>query len=256
MKKANNMQRRVQRTAVRKQRRRGNARTRRPKSVNLRVVLNFLLMGTALSVFIVGGIQSTGHNVTTADIDDPQSTAATRADIQMAQSTVATSGLLLWPVIFDAMLGYDEIRRSPHAALGFLLPFLFLTMNNTFALQRAEETSAASDLEADRQLTGDASVMASVAFAVSNLAIHMRLQQGTRAILFALMGVLSFVVPNPMLPPNSRSRSAVQALQQVALTYALGLIVAGIGIDVSELASKEKSIVRVPAPSSTIPRAQ
>lgn len=194
-----------------------------------RAVTNGILTVLALTVLIYG--LNRAHHYGKKDGVDTITVQS-----QMVEATVSTAGVIMWPVVFDWLIGYQELATSPQACLGFLLPLLVTGSTGTFALRRQDKTT---DAELDRQLTGDASVLASVAFAVSNLSMHLNLKRGTNSILVALMVLLTFVVPNPALPPRSIWRTAIQSGQQVALTYALGIIVSGIGMDVAQMANAE-----------------
>ncbi len=180
----------------------------------LRLLLNSSLTVGAAALLADGEMQGMG----TGDwYHDDKATA----------NSVLAAGALLWPVAFDAIVGYDKIGTLPTIGLGFCIP-LVLGMFNLAGPRSVHCDKATND--ADRRVEAQSIIQAAFAAGILlfNSSDGFLQQRGIRIIMFAILMCVAAVIPQGILGNGiSGERIVLQAAQRVTLNWSIGLIVVG-----------------------------
>jgi hypothetical protein len=143
-------------------------------------------------------------------------------DEMVGTGLFAASGLL-WPIMFDWLIGYQELIENPKIAFGFMLP-LILTVQN---LQGSDIENF--DRQADsRQSEAQALISAVFSIGILNLDQSLR-EEGIGYIMLAILLCVAVVIPRGLMRPrNPQQKYFVQAYQRAGLNYAVGFLLIGL----------------------------
>lgn len=150
--------------------------------------------------------------------------------------TSSAVGLLLWPLLWDYLVGFAVVIHNPLVLLGFVWPIVMEIMDISFA------TSNAKSLKMERifgvnQMQADSTTLLAITFAIGSLLFSQarsRLAEATvPLLLYALLILLVFLMPTPSLDPNELTGFAFGSMQRSFYHYSLGLVIAGITVNIS-----------------------
>lgn len=192
-------------------------------------VFNYVLGAVAL-VAVVG---ATSEFLSIEDFDDPE---IKREKMRIIGSTVSLVGALLWPALWDRLAGYAVVVHHPLTIFAFLWPLVVAGVDLVYSAS-ARNPAEQARIFGLTELSTDANTLIGVAFAVGSLLASQANRQLADAtvplLMYALLFLIAFIVPTPTLNPNDYSGFAVGAIQRTSFNYALGLVIAGISINVS-----------------------
>ena len=155
-----------------------------------------------------------------------------------------TLAILLWPLFFDCLVGFDLIARLPLLLISLLWPFALLAINLTHTHRRRN-----SKLHGRMSMQMDVNAIAGFCFALGGLLASQmgkRIAMCTSSIFStAFLLCLAFVMPSPEIPDDYSLSVVVETAQQAFLHYAIALLIAGIAINLSFglRASKDKHTI-------------
>lgn len=190
---------------------------------------NLVLVGTAI-VVVSYAIKEFN------DIPGDSDPEIKREKMRLIGATVSTLGILLWPVVWDSLIGYSIITHHPLTLFGFLWPMIM----NMLDLSAAATSSNAVDAEqvyGIGEISQDSNTLVGIAFAIGSFLssqTNAKLVNATIPLLmYALLLLIAFIVPTPSLDPNDYSGFAVGTIQRTFFNYAMGFVITGITINVS-----------------------
>lgn len=190
---------------------------------------NAALVATALGVTIYAG--KSFDDI--ADDDDP---AIRREKMRLLGAGVSTVGVLLWPVLWDALAGYAIVAHHPLTLFGFAWPILMSMLDLSY-LAANKNSLQAQRVFGLGEISSDANTLVGVAFAVGSLLVsqgNTRLADATIPLLmYALLLLIAFIVPIPTLDPDDYSGFATGAIQRTFFNYAMGFVIAGISTNIA-----------------------
>lgn len=150
-------------------------------------------------------------------------------------STVSLIGVLLWPVVWNYLVGYSVIVHRPLTLFGFLWPMVINILD--LISINGRDSSETKKVFGMGSITADANTLVGVAFAIGSL---LSSQSDTKLanatiplIMYSLLLMIAFIVPTPSLDPNSYEGFTTGGIQRVFFNYAMGLVITGISINVS-----------------------
>ena len=147
-------------------------------------------------------------------------------------ATTYAAVLLLWPLLFDCLVGVRLIAQMPLLAIALLWPYALIGLNIAHA-HRARDTR----VHARSHVQMDASQVTSLGLAVGGAVasqLGKQTAQCTSAIFTTAIGCcLAFVLPHPEIPEDYHLAVVIESLQQAALHIAVALLLAGITINLS-----------------------
>ena len=154
----------------------------------------------------------------------------TSLEKKVLMNGVTTASILFWPVLWDSTVGYSTIIERPRVAFGFFWPMVISAFDLHYTLdKRGLQSGELTGLS--RGLNLDAQAIISAAFAMGALMSGLKSVRGTHIIMYALIMSLALVIPQVATPSHSTDRAVMLSGQKAALNYAIGYIVAGIGVD-------------------------
>ncbi|AGO83807.1 hypothetical protein psal_cds_251 [Pandoravirus salinus] len=165
--------------------------------------------------------------------DDP---AIRREKMRLLGAGVSTVGVLLWPVMWDALAGYAIVAHHPLTLFGFAWPIIMSMLDLSY-LAADKNSVQAQRVFGLGEVSSDANTLVGVAFAVGSLLVsqgNTRLADATIPLLmYALLLLIAFIVPIPTLDPDDYSGFITGAIQRTFFNYAMGFVIAGISINIS-----------------------
>lgn len=149
-------------------------------------------------------------------------------DDRAISNGILTAGALMWPVLFDALFGYETLAHKPAAAIGLAVPLLLTTLQ--LGSSKSFDDDAGSP---DDQRRAEAQIVVSAALSVGILMLNRSrtsdTQEGLEAILMAVVLAVAVIIPSASLGQKKHgTKLVVQSGQRVALNYAIGLVVLGV----------------------------
>nr|UDO47825.1 hypothetical protein [Pandoravirus massiliensis] len=165
--------------------------------------------------------------------DDP---AIRREKMRLLGAGVSTVGVLVWPVLWDALAGYAIVAHHPLTLFGFAWPILMSMLDLSY-LAANKNSLQAQRVFGLGEISSDANTLVGVAFAVGSLLVsqgNTRLADATIPLLmYALLLLIAFIVPIPTLDPDDYSGFATGAIQRTFFNYAMGFVIAGISTNIA-----------------------
>ena len=165
--------------------------------------------------------------------DDPE---LKREKLRLIGAGVATVGVLVWPLVWEGLLGFSVVPHNPIVLFAFLWPAV-VGLIDVAQTASAADSVAAGRIFALQQLGSDASIILGTAFAVGSLLISQRSLGMAAAVVPILMTslllLIAFIVPTPPLDPGSYTGFAVGTAQRSVFNAAAGLVIAAISLNLS-----------------------
>ena len=150
-------------------------------------------------------------------------------------AAVFASALLLWPVIVQKAVGWDEIARDTPLALGFVWTGVLLVWEMTANMDESGSDGISRQRAAETKQW--ASIIIGAAWAVGTLLSVIRTGggqsiQGSKILLASLVLCIAFIVPLSSEGVDARTASSVtlRSAQRAALHYSVGLFIIGISV--------------------------
>lgn len=192
-------------------------------------VLNWLLLLCASIVVI----HSTIEYARVKDTDDPDLRDEKRRIIGAALSAAA---VFIWPVVWDAIIGYALLTRVPFTLLGFAWPMLLTLIDLTYSVNSGSHVSTQRAFGL-ATISTDTSTILSLTFSVALLLTSLGTSDKTKAsvslLFYGLLILAALILPVPALNPDSSAGFAVSTLQRIAINYTVGIILASLALNIS-----------------------
>jgi hypothetical protein len=157
----------------------------------------------------------------------------------MIMITVLTVMFLIWPLFFDALVGFYKMRYSFATVIGFIWTFVLQLWDILYWIRPRPMETLAKRFE-DGSLQADAQSIVTIAFAMGTLLFReppetlcTSIKVSVPPIKLGLLLALSFLIPNPMANDRTIFGFALRALQKSLLNFSLGFIVTGIAADLN-----------------------
>lgn len=146
------------------------------------------------------------------------------------QVTVWTTGALMWPLVWFALVGCDVALRAPLGFIGLIWTPLLLFLDIFWVGNHSEDRP-------QQALTYDANAISSLAFALGGVLLTNIGRSFARAaspmLSACLFLICAFVIPSFGVRPGTPGAASVQALQKVSLCYCIGLLMTAVGINLN-----------------------
>lgn len=147
--------------------------------------------------------------------------------------------LLVWPIVWHCLVGFDAVRHLPLLLLSFLWPYVLIGLN----VKHAHRTRDGA-IHHRSTISMDVSALAGFCFAMGGLIASQWGKQTSRvtSAIFStgFLCVLAVVLPNLEIPSDYNLSVVVESLQQSMLHWAIALLLAGICINLSVSASASR----------------
>lgn len=189
--------------------------------LSARAIANGSLLGAALG--ILWDSQETGRILTC-----PKTTGGFLRGKGISNGVLA-SGILVWPVLFDLAVGYDQIVENPLLALGLVGPMVLSAMQ---LLSTRPDNDEAVNPSPDTRRS-EAGIIISAALSIGLLLLNSQnreaIADGMRLLVVAVLLSLLVVVPTTSLSHRpSGSHAVVASTQRTSLNFALGFLLTGV----------------------------
>ena len=159
--------------------------------------------------------------------------------VYIDKATLYYAGLMLmaaamWPVMWDAIVGYENLRRTPLLLVSILwVPCVIILDILTSLKNRGREHRDAS-APSSQPVPHGADLRATIAslisgsFSIGILMFNSRkTHETTRLIMFGLLIMLGVVLPSFHVPAEPTAALIVKILQIVLSHFAIGLLITG-----------------------------
>lgn len=164
-------------------------------------------------------------------------------EIRLSQNAMLTVGFVIWPPIWDAIIGYDKLIENPRMIAGFMWPLVLCLFDMQYVKDFRSGSSAdkISSAEFDQKnLSSDTQAIISVAFAMGSLYFSSSKNANTtHLIMLALVFCLAIVLPNLQAPAESKESVLWRSAQRIGLNFAVGFSISGISLDLLKGMFKE-----------------
>jgi hypothetical protein len=134
---------------------------------------------------------------------------------------VLSIGMLLWPVVFRVVLG--KMADNNMALVAFAWPVIILGLH----LYLTRFTSNKTRLFRGAPIVSDASTIIGLTFGISSF-LGARSKSCSHIFLAAAVGCVAFIMPLPHAPTDTMEFVTIESIQQVILSWSVGLLIAGI----------------------------
>lgn len=151
-------------------------------------------------------------------------------ETRLISNGIVTSNIFLWPILWDATIGYERMVEQPRVAFGFFWPMAISAFDMRYIFDKRAGSGHDMDVMANG-LNMDAQAIISAAFAMGALMSSLKSVRGTHIIMYALIMSLALVIPQVATPSNTPDHTIILMAQKAALNNAIGFILAGIGAD-------------------------
>jgi len=144
------------------------------------------------------------------------------------QLTVLTIGCILWPIAWLLLVGKDAVVSSPLSLIGLAWTPLLLLLDMSFLHQNSEDQSSHS-------VSYNGTAISSICFALGGLLITNVGKNFARAasplLSSCIFLICAFVLPSFSTRSSSSETATMQAIQKVALSFCIGLLLSTVGIN-------------------------
>jgi hypothetical protein len=140
--------------------------------------------------------------------------------------------ILLWPVVFDGIVGYEALRNDWKIWFGFLWPIFLLGLH----LQHMGEQNRHTAPEAQHrhnELKSNANALIASAWGMGALlAVVMKTEgqssNGARIMMISLLMCIAFLLPSTAFATSTYPAQISRTVQNSVLNMAIGLFISGI----------------------------
>jgi hypothetical protein len=135
-----------------------------------------------------------------------------------------TIGVLLWPFVFYNLIPKEELETSK-LTIAFLWPFIMWVWDSyllTYGLISEKSTSNVASARLDP------TTISSMSFALFGLLGGSSNSKYSYIFLYAVLACFAFVFPNHNLASGSPEDLVVEAIQKIVLSWAIGMLFAGV----------------------------
>ena len=146
--------------------------------------------------------------------------------------TTYTVLLMLWPMLFGCLVGFELIQQVPLLALSLIWPYALVSLNVAYAHRSRDER-----VHNRASVQMDVNALSGFCFAIGAL-IASQLGKNTAMCTSSIFSTafilcLAFVMPSPEVPDDHNFSVVIESMQQVMLHMAIALLLAGIIINLS-----------------------
>ena len=163
--------------------------------------------------------------------------------LRVVLNGVYAAGIVLWPLLFHALVDLNSIGNTTHGitnflmTIGFMWPVVLIAVDMLCVCKR-KKANAQESLSREGEIRGNANVLIGAAWALGALLSvvkgsegdYPQSREGARIILIALLLCLAFVIPTSDHPTRSYDTSMIRAGQKTILNFSIGLFVTGIAV--------------------------
>jgi len=193
-------------------------------------VINIFLILLALGILVYSRYIFSSQSFHVMDRGD---------DDQLIGSSVLAAGILLWPVIWDAVVGYDKLFSCSPLYIAFAWPIvllLFQMYDSHCDYQEDIENVQNQRHDIIKAVQSDSGTIISVAFAMGTIFLVMSrlgnekiLYESVRIVIVALIMCIAFIMPTANFMDNSHRYTVyIRYSQRVFINYVVGLVVAAL----------------------------
>ena len=163
--------------------------------------------------------------------------------LRIVLNGVFAVGILLWPLLFDVVVGFDKLdmasgTASVLVAVGFLWPVVLIMVDMLHVCRRKKYADAHESRSREDELRGNANILIGGAWALGALLSvvkgstgdYPQSREGAKIILVALLLCIGFVIPTASNPARSYESNMIRSGQKTMLNFAIGLFISGIAV--------------------------
>ena len=170
-------------------------------------------------------------------INDDHYLSTTRlAQINIA--TVQSMGLMLWPLVWGALIGTDALREMPVAAIGLAWPFVLIFLD---LLWISHQTPEHEGVNKKTVFHFDSGAVQGLAFGIGGLLVSnlgARFAKSVSPIFsVCILVCIAVLMPSPGVQASTLNAITISSIQKVALTFCIGLLISTLSMNVHYCAS-------------------
>lgn len=140
---------------------------------------------------------------------------------KMTQIMIYSCGSVLWPILWAHVLG--PLKDSHYSLPGLVWPILIL-LGHMYLLRYTNQEKTIWKV---MPIHADASTICSLTFTLSSI-LSAQNKGCSHVFTAAIFACLFFIVPMPSIPTMTMEHVAIEALQQVCLSYSIGFLLSGV----------------------------
>ena len=158
--------------------------------------------------------------------------------VRFYSATVNVIGILLWPLIWTMVIGFDRAKKQPATLFGLVWPIVV-----TLVQLQSDQIDTSPDYRPIVPSSyKDTSIIITVTFSLATLLISSfpdstgNRRKVTQLLMFAIILAVSFMLPLGNLTGEDHEGNTgtiLQATQRVLLNYAMGFVISAITIFLS-----------------------
>lgn len=152
--------------------------------------------------------------------------------VKILNAGVTLAGTLAWPMVWDATVGYDALRKCPWMISGFLWPMIMNTLQLSTSTMRPCDTTHDLKIPFVSAPYGDAAMLISTIFAMGTLLCISQKKDNPEVLktylMYALVLCIAFIVPTAHFNPGYASSAGIRAFQRVLLNYSIGYVITAV----------------------------
>lgn len=160
--------------------------------------------------------------------------------MQLQNNAVYFVSLLLWPILFGFVVGFDKLQGKMW--LAFLWPTI-LGLYGLIGVTRTKRDSKEKAFQIHNEIKANANGLISASFAMGVLLSVLRnnkdsstthSKNGARILMISLLMCIAFLLPSTNDEPESYKANLIRNAQQSIFHMAVGLFVAGMFVSWQE----------------------
>lgn len=150
-------------------------------------------------------------------------------------NTVGAISIMLWPVIWNATIGFNTMTYHPITIFAFFWPMVMNLLDIIFVTKSPNFENSRKVLT-HKTVQDDSAALISIAFAIGTLLATQGLSRMSKAtapiLMYALLLLIAFIIPTPSLDEDSYTGFAINSIQRSFFDYAIGFIIAGVSLNI------------------------
>ena len=162
--------------------------------------------------------------------DDSYLSSARLAQINIA--TVQAVGMVLWPLTWGALIGTDTLSTMPVAAIGLCWPLVLMTLD---LLWIAHQTASHEGVNKKTVFHFDSGAVQGLAFGIGGLLVSnlgARFAKSVSPVFsVCILVCIAVLLPSPGVQASTLNSITIGAIQKVALTYCIGLLISTLSMN-------------------------